>query len=142
MDCVWDKSAVYFYLRSSLTAADLVFFKTFATCDWLSCGCRVVGGGGGTPYWVIERSSPSLGAEPPFRRWGAEPPNVVLRRWGAEPPNVVLRRWGRNPPLNSSTYLQAHPKTTKERSFYTDRFYMNRRGIELSDVDTRFGWLY
>jgi hypothetical protein len=70
VDCVWDKSAVYFYLRSSLTAADLVFFKTFATCDWLSCGCRVVGGGGGgTPFPSLgggtpERSSPSLGAEP------------------------------------------------------------------------------
>ena len=67
VDCVWDKSAVYFYLRSSLTAADLVFFNTFAMCDWLSCGCRVVGR---SPYWSIERSSPSLGAEPPVAGGG------------------------------------------------------------------------
>ena len=84
VDCVWDKSAVYFYLRSSLTAADLVFFNTFATCDWLSCGCRVVGGG--TPYWVIERSSPSLGGGTPFPSLGGGTPERSSPSLGAEPP--------------------------------------------------------
>ena len=42
--------------------------------------------------------------------------------------------------FNLSTYLQAPPKTSKERSFYTDRFYTHHRAIELSDFYIQFEW--